>query len=159
MRGRIIGGIMGASCLLIGVALAFAALPTIGAGQEYRQTLGWLDLRLDGLSLYFALLGLVTLGLALLAGRWSGGWQLLPLAATYLIVRSYSLGEWPLALRLTAELGAAAVMLVGLGGVCALLPLPASPLGGGVLLLLPASPLGGGVLLLLPASPLGGGVG
>ncbi len=130
MSGRVVGASAGLGCLLLGVALAFAALPPIGAGQEYRQTLGWLDLKLDGLSLYFALLGLATLGLALLAGRWGGIWQLLPLAATYLIVRSYALGEWSLALRLAAELGAVVVMLVGLGMVVRRTPSPSLPQRG-----------------------------
>jgi hypothetical protein len=115
--GRWIGAMVGIACLLLGLALGVAALPPVSAGQEYRQTIGWLDLSFDGLGLYFALLGLLILGLGLLAGRWFALWQGLPLLATYFTARSYTLGEWPLWMRLTAEVGAALLIMLGLAGV------------------------------------------
>jgi hypothetical protein len=110
---RSMGVVGGAACLLLSLALGNAALKVVSEGGEYIQTIGWLNLRLDGLGLYFALLVLITLGLAGLMGGRGAIWQLLALAISYLLVRSYALGEWPLVVRLIAELGAAALIVVG----------------------------------------------
>ncbi len=147
------GSAVGLGSLLLGLALGAAALPDIAAGREYVAKLGWLDLQLDGLSLYFALLTLLTIAWAGFHADWPKLVYLLPLAAAYLLVRSYALGEWPLAGRVAVEGGFAALLLAGLALLTRRTRLASLLIGGGMVGLAlgsgQSSAVAGGLLLIL----------